>query len=113
MSTTKKSKTPRNDQPVAGQPSLLDLAKAAGPQQPLYEISEQSVQEAELMMAWIMGQVSNNQVATVLGVAAHNSVPTKVGPALREMAKFGRLTMTLERLDGTAANFDSRWQQGS
>ncbi len=77
--------------------TLLEKAKVIGSaQRPQYALSKNSIEEAELMIAWVMGEVDNHQVAKVLGIKAVNSVPTKVGPSLREMAKFGRLNLSIK-----------------
>lgn len=77
--------------------TLLERAlKLAASGQPQYKVSQQSIETAELMIAWIMGQVDNAQVAKVLDITNIASVPQKVGPSLREMGKFGLIEITLK-----------------
>ncbi len=77
--------------------TLLEQAKKIREREgdPQYKLSPKTIEEAELFIAWIMGEVDNRQVASVLKFSHHNSTPTKVGPVLREMAKFGRISITI------------------
>lgn len=75
--------------------TLLEQAKKVEEREPEYALSKEAIEQAELMIAWVMGEISNKQVGTVMKFSHHNSAGTKVGPALREVAKFGRLSIKI------------------
>ncbi len=76
--------------------TLLEKAKAFnGPNKVGYPFSARTLEECQLFIAWLHGEVDNYQVAKVLGVSAANSIPAKLGPVFKEMVKFGRLRIEI------------------
>jgi predicted urease superfamily metal-dependent hydrolase len=78
--------------------TLLEAAKElAAEGQPHYQVSEESVQTAELMAAWVMGAVDNYQVAKIMQLGNAATVAQKVGPVLRELGRFGMIEIIIHR----------------
>lgn len=76
--------------------TLLEQArKIVEKSEPEYAMGKETIEQGELMIAWIAGEVTGKQVATVLGIKAHHSIGMKVGPILRELARFKRLSIKI------------------
>ncbi len=81
------------------QPALTLLQRAKQLVQPGNSTempSDEEIQEAELLIAWVFGEVSTTAAAQVLG-KSNGNVQNRVGPALRNMAFAKCLVLRLKK----------------
>jgi hypothetical protein len=81
----------KEDAPV--KMSLLEQSRQLSPVQN-YNISPEYREEAEVCVAWIMGEIDTSAACRVLNLTNQGSLRSRVGTVLRNCAQAGALSIT-------------------
>jgi predicted PP-loop superfamily ATPase len=77
---------------------------------PLMEWSRQSIEEAEVVVAWLQGKVDSAEACKALGINSTSQIHQKCGTVLRNLCKDRYITITWNQPIGMdePADADSR-----
>ena len=79
--------------------SLLEMAKGLS-KAPPPEASEQTLQELEVAVAWVNGELTNKQVMAVLGINWTTGMYCRLAVLLRNGGTTGVISITLNAKKG-------------
>jgi hypothetical protein len=75
--------------------TLLEKVLAARKKEfPNEKLSKEFIEEAEVLIAWLNGEVDTNEAAKALGINHTSAVPQKTGTILRILRQGGYITIT-------------------